>query len=1147
LRKTSNRSLLVIGLLALFLAMAPHVKADFLMTSIDYQISPVAQTAKIGSEILLNMSVINPSNTYLNVSVVVSVTTTSIVLSDLAFPAANPNTAPGGELYVYDGVRTWKVTANYINFGIRSVQLDNTNLIAGWPVANYYSIANASFSAAQGLPASGGTATVDIGTAQTGIVLYDDGNAAHNDVQINPSLSPVPPINAGAGANDGIYNGVFIIRENYGFSVTNASIVGHFNSGGSPAGNDGFVSPARVSIDGIRPSVELPDANPNPFNPNKTVEKFYYYLTEDCSVQLRVFYQNVTVKTLTAQGTGNLTNYIEWDGLDDNGNIKTDGWYAYRFDITDKAGNTGAAYVGDLIITTVDVIVNIESIDTHYIPTNPEDMLEVLAVIQTQIINGTTANLANLGFDPAIYGVGDYRTAPWVYTDLKMYDSSGTLLNTFPRDPFQTTDEDAIYIQPINNPAGYQLIGDYAPYFYSPLGPAPCSATAAPFIHTDPDGILGNDWVIVFNVPFTAMGGGIWQKTEEFLYNSPAQASGEYILKAVEVLVGKQLVNVSPGGILTEKDRCSGLDLDDIIYHAQPSFFRDTNTGIITDTRGYGLSSDPRTAMLYVEADPGVPLPDTSGPRIVPFSEYPSDLATLEPGVVGPANYLKVMLTDDGVGAGNKNMSTFILRDPYGNLVPGQVTWNAGNTGTKTWAIYYIPNSPLILGGKYNATVIPEDAIGNKGAEYDYSFVVTDTSIPVVTNVNVQSSTGSSQELSPSTSTQVIFLVSQIEATLIPGGSAPVDWVNSTIEIQDAAGNAVSGVVSHPVSTNLLLFTPVTALADASYKAKITAVSTNAFQGGFTYSFYISTAGVTYVDVSGTGDNSTTGMVISVNTAANSGITDSTSPTPMTISASSLAVSVVPPASIAANNSYLPLGTAVSFTAVNDPNMPVSFNAALCNAKIRLHYSDADIAVITAQGLTEANLTAWVWNGSAWTQFKALSAPVSNAGDHYIEFSLSSPTPANLNSVPKINTYSLMYVPPSGSAIVSKPPPNTKIFNPGQGPAKIHYTKDAAAIGLPGGTGNVKVYIFSLNGSLLRTMEYQNNTDYLGSFYDSANGHLYYDPDNVNPGIHYYYFLWDGKNDHGTVVRNGMYIIKTEITTTAGTKTVTSRTIALIK
>ncbi len=1113
MRSGIKTSLLVISVLLLTLAFVSGIKAYYI-SSFDFRITPTAQTAKIGDEVLFNLCALDTTVTYANVSVVVQpVTASYIELSDLSLPASP------WPLYVYDGIHTWKIdiAQGYTNAAIKSFRLNNTNLIAGWPVVDYTDIETNDFAAAEGSQASFGAASADIGSAITGIVLYDDGSAAHNDLQTISPYNPSP--------NDGVYNARFLVRESYGFTLKDAAIVGHFTKAGTKASNEGFIAPNRISIDGKRPTVELVNARPNPFNPNKEILKFYYYLTEDCDINLRVFYGSVTQKTLNATGRGNLTEFISWDGLSDSGVLQTDGQYSYRFDITDEAGNTGASYTAALIITTVEVVVNIQTIDTNFIPTGSESMVEVVVQVDTELRNATAANLANLGFDPALYGAGHYKLYPWAYTDLKLYSGTGTFIEAFPKDTFTDTDEDEWYISPSSNPVGYQVMD----YTYDPAAPAYCSETAAPAEHTDPDAATSNDWNIVFSKPFTDAGGGIYKKSEVFVYHSASLQEGTpYVLKANAVLVGKNIIGV--GDIEQLEDKCvAGRQLLIQKYHAQPSFFYDDTTGSIGDLRGLGLSADPRTAMFMVEGDPGVPIPDNTGPRVVPYSEYPSDGQVLEPGIITPTNYCKVMLTDEGVGAGTTNLSTFILKDPYGNLVPGQMAWNAGQPGTKNWEIYYIPNNPLTLGGTYNMTIVPRDAAGNQGSSYAYSFNVADTSIPVITNVNVQSSTGNTQQLSPSTSTQVTFLVSRVETTLIPGGSAQVDWTKSSIEVRTAADAAVAGSLSHTAGTNIMTFYPQAVLSDGSYRAIITAVSLNGYTGAATYNFSVSTAGVTYVNLSGTGENDTTYMRLSIFSATSSGITDSGS---FEVDASDLAVTAVPPASVPANGSYVTIGSSVSFTAAGH-TLPVSFNQTLCSSVMRMHYDDADVAVLFALGLTESNLTLWRYSGGTWTQITGFSAPVDSptTTDRYVE--------STVLSIPAGNIYALMYAPPASSTIISQPFKNTKVFNPGTGPARIFFTRDMALIGPLGGAGNVRVNIFSINGTPVRSLEYQDPAEN-GLFLNS-------EPDIVNPAILNYYFIWDGKNDHGSLVRNGMYVMKIEVATAAGAKTTKSRTIAVIK
>ncbi|MBP7791662.1 MAG: hypothetical protein KA120_01210 [Candidatus Goldbacteria bacterium] len=1107
-------------LMFLFLAFfTSFIHSTDVITSLDFQVSPTAQTAKIGDMILFNMCVLNVSSAYSNVTQIVSVTNTAIVIACANFPATDPSVA--APLWIYNGTNTWRVVVPYENSTIKSVKLENANLYAGRPVSDYNTIQYSTFYGANGVPSTGGTAKIDIGSTICGlIILYDDGAAEHND----------------ASANDGKYNNKFLISEAYKINVVHGAIVGHFNKSGSDATNDPFAAPNTINIDGVRPEIELVNVNPNPFNPYKNFAQFFYYLSENSSVTLKIFYNSTTITTLDADGYFGYNNPILWDGRSNTGSAQTDGDYYYRFDYTDAAGNAGVPFVGVLKITTVDLTTSLYSIDTQYTGTNEAEIV-VHIKMDVELHNATTENLRNLGFDYVeTFGTHDYRNYPYVFLDLRIYNNLGSLFHTMPRD-IADCDTDASYINP-SFPTfldGWTMTGfDNYNNYYRPLPVTPCAVTNTA-IYTLPDKDKNNDWDNVFGTVLHDNGGGFYNAHPEYTLYQKNVSPGTYIVSFKAKLVGKNIFNVSSD---VEKDSVTcgetTIEYSFYRYHAQPSFFFDETTGYFGGSRGYGLTSEEKTASYMVEPQPTVPVPDNSPPVVVVYSNYPSNGETLAPGVIGTTNYLRITVADDGVGAGPINLSTFTLKDPYGNIVPGKVAWNAGNPGTKTWELYYIPDNSLILGGSYTYSVIPVDAAYNIGQMVTYSFIIADTSIPIVTNVNVQSSTGNSEQLSSSSSRQITFIVSKIQATIIPGGtSSNIDWNNSGISVKSFSGNYVSGTVSHQPNTNTLDFIPLNELVDGNYTVIVTTVSDAGYQGAYSYSFYITTANVTYINLAGTGDNDTTVMRISQISAGETGITSGgVGVDPTDFSAVSINIPDLP--MLPAN--YNVIGTPIRFV-LSGHNFPVNFNKNFCSAIIRIHYTDTDVATLNALGLSENNLTVWYYNGTTWQQITDVGGPIDNplSSDRYLYVdvtSLSSPV-INTNS----NVYAIMYTRPT-TPTVTYNFKNTKSFNPTENNAKILYTTDINSIGPLGGSGNVKVYIFSLTGSVIRTFEYQNPTENI-----LFNNH---ETDPVT-GVLYYYLTWDGRNDHGSIVKNGIYVVKIEITTTDGKKTTKTRTIAVIK
>jgi hypothetical protein len=108
LRNTSKRSLLASGLFVFLFISIPQIQAAYIITSLDYQISPTSTVAKIGDNVLFQMAVLDYTSTYSNVTTVGSPSSTTIVVASVNFPIPGPEVTP---LYVYDGVRTWRITA----------------------------------------------------------------------------------------------------------------------------------------------------------------------------------------------------------------------------------------------------------------------------------------------------------------------------------------------------------------------------------------------------------------------------------------------------------------------------------------------------------------------------------------------------------------------------------------------------------------------------------------------------------------------------------------------------------------------------------------------------------------------------------------------------------------------------------------------------------------------------------------------------------------------------------------------------------------------------------------------------------------------------------------------------------------------------
>src|SRR5205823_1315867 len=112
----------------------------------------------------------------------------------------------------------------------------------------------------------------------------------------------------------------------------------------------------------------------------------------------------------------------------------------------------------------------------------------------------------------------------------------------------------------------------------------------------------------------------------------------------------------------------------------------------------------------------------------------------------------------------------------------------------------------------------------------------------------------------------------------------------------------------------------------------------------------------------------------------------------------------------------------------------------------------------------------------------------------------------------------------AGGAITPTPIKSTRSFNPlstdpNHSRAKIYYSATA-------GAATLEAKVYNVAGTLIRTLSPSDLT-----LADFGN----------------FYFTWDGANDGGTVVRNGIYLVRFETKLTDGTSRTETKMVALIK
>jgi hypothetical protein len=258
-------------------------------------------------------------------------------------------------------------------------------------------------------------------------------------------------------------------------------------------------------------------------------------------------------------------------------------------------------------------------------------------------------------------------------------------------------------------------------------------------------------------------------------------------------------------------------------------------------------------------------------------------------------------------------------------------------------------------------------------------------------------------------------------------------------------------------------------------------------------------------------------MRISVFTQTSSGISDQAgnSVTPSAITVSNLTAPSAPA-------SYAVLGSPIRFGLNSGYQFPLTINPLMATVVVRVHFGTSELNTLTASGMDETNITVWQWDGTIWTQVTNSGNAITNGADHYFEFAIT-----NLEAN---NVFALMYVTPAVPLATFKFS-STKGFNPTKESSKIYYTDSLA------GVENIKAAVYGLNGALVRKSEYKNSSDT-----------ALFTGNDLNPyGAEVkYYYAWDGKNDSGAYVKNGVYVIKMQIEKTSGKENI-SRVIAVIK
>jgi hypothetical protein len=693
---------------------------------------------------------------------------------------------------------------------------------------------------------------------------------------------------------------------------------------------------------------------------------------------------------------------------------------------------------------------------------------------------------------------------------------------------------------------------------------------------------LDNDWRIKGMQQMVATGGTSLDPTDlsdydrnggegvtyEWTGSTPAQ--GNYVIDISSQLTGLGWTGppeplVSTANTSSPCNPAAGAVFDGDIFHYWPQ----SEPELLGFPTQGDLITFQNTSAIFVVNNSSNPTSDNAPPEYA--SSNPALNSVDQPNVYSASNPLQVQFEDTNTAfntAGAYSYAT--LTGPNGIVISGSSSTNGGgvNSQGNFLTVYFSPSSPLLLGGNYTLTAYTCNTAGLCVQEA-VPFTIQDTAAPELQSGGVilydqsgnqypfnlcQGGTaGPYQDISelsvsiqmPPTSTNFIYL---------PGCSVSLYQVSGTAQIPvgmtllsanaSPAGAPTQATLTYQISpvlnsAGLYEVAPFTESENASGTiftgpASLGASCTN--DPEFTMEGCTACVSLFYANDQ-LGISGATPITI---TSVSSGVTMTTaSVLPVLPPAATL-----PPASgyafldglsgstsdsalgFEVNTSGSALATALQWTYPNAT--PVDFY---------LYYNQSDL---TTAGSTASSLVLLGYSHGAWNQVTGVTMPTTPTALNNV-CSFQAPNglaacvyyalayPSDVTSVPTAT-------PPAGATGTPTATPisllSTRAFDPwNSNPlyqrARFYYSATAPA--------TMEARIYDTSGGLIRDLTLGNGISASQSSPTDSSGDVEY------------YFTWDGTNSSGTVVHNGIYLVRWTETGIDGSHNTQTRPVALIK
>ena len=1132
----------VLGLLFVCLPVSSRATNTILSTSFD---SPDL-SVHIGSVVNVYLTALNSTQTFNVTSVTATATLLTINSTDLS---------GGGTVYITDGQRTWSVF--YSGFPAGSVTVDNSNLLgfpsnpASWVVADYRTMVNQSFRLYFGTLMQGGSgsqASVDIANFDN-LVLGDAGSGG----------DAIP--------SDGIWTGVYNVHD-LGQIVSGAHVYGHDLIAGAPASNDGFSSPKTLDLDMLRPDIKNVAFSTNKINYSGIMYVSNFSQGKNALLPVNVDPTNaqgrfdlevnkrdtvVDVEIVAPGGNKDLSPLIFpaqaaslngwriWDGSDGSNTFVADGVYPVNLYVRDSNGVVGITRTTQVRVVSLKMLVKNITLSPPVIASLPSFANGVITDVNYQVVLTQAVSGGDLGPSLRVLGwnnAGAFNQASnlgssvWTVKDTDFLNPDGSIgLAISEGDGQLLVDEDET------------VVGNFSPYFTGLFGGTirPACGLPAGTVVNQGDGNKGND-VFTSTSRFAVTSGSnlnpesmTAQHSNILIGSTPAQ--GSYRLSIKDVLTGLDFIN----SLATQVDTPDGCTTNPSPVYLSNAihFFADARPeGSGSKNRGKSIFVEDASVIFSVLANSSPTLDNT--PPVFLVSD-PQDSSIVDPATYSSSKPLSAQFRDFESSVNTQPNVTFAkVKDPQGGFVGGISSTNGGGAGNAV-EVKFSPYVPITTGGDYVFQVSTCNS-GGLCVQKDISFKVQDKSVPVLSTVDLVPQSGPPN-----------FTVDPLQS----GAQGPFQNIDKIVVALNFANQTANTIDTDASSVSLYQISG-TARVKVGMTREITFDGKLHYKldAAITYAGQFELEALTYSkDASGQSYSGppagtikprfSTIVCTTCITALYTNNPDNSrpaitgvSPVTATLHGAPVTVNLIAvrePTSLPADAGFAHLTTANNSDAMQFYNAGAPLTGATdrltwtwtspASLVFKVYYDDADLGATA-----ETALQVRGYDGSSWQAVTALIDALPSTGN---SFTITPPS-----GTPAFLYYAIGYSTALAPGATTVPTPtalafkNSRSFSPSHAnpiyrKARFFYSEKTPK--------DIEVKIYDTAGNLVKS---------LGLGTGVKLGDTVSDP---STGRTSYFFEWDGRNDNGDSVKNGLYLARWQVTNIDLSTDTQVKPVALIK